>query len=62
MDDKKFVIHPRKYKGETSVVSARLPIEAGEQCRGAGKSKYDADYSFHVLFPFQYRKAFPCCV
>ncbi len=27
MDDKKFVIHPKKYKGETSVVSARLPIE-----------------------------------
>lgn len=27
MDDKKFVIRPKKYKGETSVVSARLPIE-----------------------------------
>ena len=27
MDDKKLVISPRKYKGETSVVSARLPAE-----------------------------------
>ena len=25
MDDKKFVITPKKYKGDTSVVSARLP-------------------------------------
>lgn len=27
MDDKKLIISPRKYKGETSVVSARLPAE-----------------------------------
>lgn len=27
MNDKKLVIPPRKYKGETSVVSARLPVE-----------------------------------
>ena len=27
MESKKLVISPRKYKGETSVVSARLPIE-----------------------------------
>ena len=27
MDGKKFVISPKKYKGETSVVSARLPVE-----------------------------------
>ena len=27
MVDKKFIISPRKYKGETSVVSARLPID-----------------------------------
>ena len=27
MTDKKLVIPPRKYKGETSVVSARLPVE-----------------------------------
>ena len=27
MIDNKLVISPRKYKGETSVVSARLPIE-----------------------------------
>lgn len=27
MDNKKLIILPRKYKGETSVVSARLPIE-----------------------------------
>ena len=27
MDRKKLTISPKKYKGETSVVSARLPIE-----------------------------------
>ena len=27
MDGKKFVISSKKYKGETSVVSARLPVE-----------------------------------
>ena len=27
MADKKLVISPKKYKGETSVVSARLPAE-----------------------------------
>lgn len=27
MVDKKLIISPRKYKGETSVVSARLPID-----------------------------------
>lgn len=27
MEGKKLVISPRKYKGETSVVSARLPVE-----------------------------------
>lgn len=27
MIDKKLIISPRKYKGETSVVSARLPVE-----------------------------------
>ena len=27
MDDKKLIISPRKYKGETSVVSTRLPVE-----------------------------------
>lgn len=27
MESKKFIISPRKYKGETSVVSARLPVE-----------------------------------
>ncbi len=27
MDNNKLVISPRKYKGETSVVSARLPVE-----------------------------------
>lgn len=27
MDSKKLVIPPRKYKGETSVVSVRLPVE-----------------------------------
>ena len=26
-DAKKFIISPKKYKGETSVVSARLPVE-----------------------------------
>lgn len=27
MDEKKLIISPRKYKGETSVVSSRLPVE-----------------------------------
>lgn len=27
MADKKLIISPRKYKGETSVVSARLPVD-----------------------------------
>ena len=27
MIDKKLIISPRKYKGETSVVSARLPVD-----------------------------------
>lgn len=27
MDEKKLIISPRKYKGETSVVSTRLPVE-----------------------------------
>ena len=27
MDSKRLIISPRKYKGETSVVSARLPVE-----------------------------------
>lgn len=27
MADKKLIILPRKYKGETSVVSARLPVD-----------------------------------
>lgn len=27
MERKKLIISPRKYKGETSVVSARLPVE-----------------------------------
>ncbi|MDY4487277.1 MAG: ribbon-helix-helix protein, CopG family [Candidatus Limivicinus sp.] len=27
MESKKLIISPRKYKGETSVVSARLPVE-----------------------------------
>ena len=27
MDEKKQIISPRKYKGETSVVSTRLPVE-----------------------------------
>lgn len=27
MDEKKLIILPRKYKGETSVVSSRLPVE-----------------------------------
>lgn len=27
MTDKKLIISPRKYKGETSVVSARLPVD-----------------------------------
>ena len=27
MDSKRLIISPRKYKGDTSVVSARLPVE-----------------------------------
>ena len=27
MDEKKLIISPRKYTGETSVVSTRLPVE-----------------------------------
>ena len=27
MDEKKLIISPRKYKGETSVVSSMLPVE-----------------------------------
>lgn len=27
MDEKKLIISPKKYKGETSVVSTRLPVE-----------------------------------
>ena len=27
MDERKLIISPRKYKGETSVVSTRLPVE-----------------------------------
>lgn len=27
MDEKKLIISPRKYQGETSVVSTRLPVE-----------------------------------
>ena len=38
MADKKLIITPRKYSGETSVVSARLPIEMIKSLDHAAKA------------------------
>lgn len=38
MTDKKLIITPRKYSGETSVVSARLPIEMIKSLDNAAKA------------------------
>ena len=38
MTDKKLIITPRKYSGETSVVSARLPMEMIKSLDHAAKA------------------------
>lgn len=38
MVDKKLVISPRKYKGETSVVSARLPVDMVKELDGIAEN------------------------